>query len=132
MAKYVLAYHGGGGMPQSAEEQEKIMADWGAWFASLGDDVLDGGNPISTARTVTADGSVVDYTVEKTVKEGKNKGKVYTEQGNANLRYERMLVRKSKDENEASKILAGNALAGAADAPVASDAPDSPDDTVAA
>ena len=85
--------------------------------------------PSSYSRT---DGSVVDYTVEKTVKEGKNKGKVYTEQGNANLRYERMLVRKSKDENEASKILAGNALAGAADAPVASDAPDSPDDTVAA
>ena len=60
MAKYVLAYHGGGGMPESAEEQEKIMADWGEWFGSLGDDILDGGNPISATRTISADGSVSD------------------------------------------------------------------------
>lgn len=55
MPKYVLAYHGGSGMPESAEEQAKIMEAWGAWFGSMGDAVVDGGNPISRAVTVSPD-----------------------------------------------------------------------------
>jgi len=59
MSKYVLAYHGGS-MPESEAEQAEIMAAWGAWFESMGAAVVDGGNPISQAKTVNSDGSVSD------------------------------------------------------------------------
>ncbi len=58
MAKFVFGYHGGSGMPESPEDQEKAMATWGAWFTSLGEAVLDGGNPFTENRTVASDGSV--------------------------------------------------------------------------
>ncbi len=57
MAKYLLAYHGGG-MPQTPEEQTRVMAAWGAWFGRLGSAVADQGNPVSQAKTIAADGSV--------------------------------------------------------------------------
>ncbi|MGI9577230.1 MAG: YciI family protein [Microthrixaceae bacterium] len=57
MAKFVYAYHGGS-MPDTPEEQQKVMAAWGAWFATLGESLLDGGNPTAEARTVASDGSV--------------------------------------------------------------------------
>jgi len=60
MTKYVLTYHGGEGMPEDPAEQEKQMAAWGAWFASLGESVVDGGNPISRSVTVGPDRSVSD------------------------------------------------------------------------
>lgn len=59
MSKFVFAYHGGG-MPETAEEQERVMAAWGAWFEAMGPAVVDGGNPISESRTVASDGSVAD------------------------------------------------------------------------
>ena len=57
MPKYVFAYHGGS-MPESPAAQEAAMAAWGTWFGSLGEAVIDGGNPTSVAMTVSADGSV--------------------------------------------------------------------------
>ena len=33
------------------------MAEWGAWFGSLGAALVDGGNPFAASRTVHADGS---------------------------------------------------------------------------
>ena len=60
MAKYVLAYHGGGGMPETEEAQAAIYEAWGAWFGSLRDSVVDGGNPISQTKTIASDGSVTD------------------------------------------------------------------------
>ena len=59
MPKYVLAYHGGG-MAATEAEQAAAMAAWGAWFGSLGDAIVDGGNPTGASKTVTADGSTVD------------------------------------------------------------------------
>ena len=59
MAKYVLVYHGGGGM-ETEEEQAAVYEAWGAWFGSLGDSVVDGGNPIGQAKTIASDGSVSD------------------------------------------------------------------------
>jgi hypothetical protein len=59
MTNYVLVYHGGG-MPESPEEGAKVMEAWTAWFAKLGDAVVDGGNPASHTRTIAADGSVRD------------------------------------------------------------------------
>ena len=59
MAKFVLAYHGGG-MPETEAEQAKEMAAWGVWFSGLGEAVLDGGNPVAMTRTVASDRSVSD------------------------------------------------------------------------
>ena len=60
MPKYVLAYHGGGTMPESEAEQAAIMEAWGAWFAGMGEAVVDGGNPIGHTKTITSDGSASD------------------------------------------------------------------------
>ena len=59
MAKYLLAYHGGG-MPESPEDQAKVMAAWGAWMGGLGPALVDGGNPVGGARTIASNGSVSD------------------------------------------------------------------------
>ncbi len=59
MANYLLSYHGGG-MPESEEEGARVMAAWTDWFGKLGAAVVDGGNPVSVAKTVGADGSVTD------------------------------------------------------------------------
>jgi hypothetical protein len=58
MAKYLLAYHGGGGMAQEPEEQARIMAEWGVWFGALGGKLVDGGLPISQTRTIAPSGAV--------------------------------------------------------------------------
>jgi hypothetical protein len=58
MANYVLVYKGGGGMAPTPAEQEKVMAEWGQWFGSLGQDLVDGGNPFSgQATAINSDGS---------------------------------------------------------------------------
>jgi hypothetical protein len=59
MPKYVLAYHGGS-MPDSPAAQEDAMAAWGAWFGSLGEAVIDGGNPTGASKTVTSAGAVTN------------------------------------------------------------------------
>jgi hypothetical protein len=56
MANFVLIYTGGMGMAMSEEEQQKVMADWGAWYGKLGEAVVDGGNPFGASKTITADG----------------------------------------------------------------------------
>lgn len=60
MSKFVLAYRGGGGMAATPEEQEKAMAAWGTWFGSLGQALLDGGDPFARSQTVHADGSITE------------------------------------------------------------------------
>jgi hypothetical protein len=57
MANYVLVYHGGG-MPESEQEGQRILAAWMKWFEGIGSAVVDAGNPISQVRTVASDGSV--------------------------------------------------------------------------
>jgi hypothetical protein len=57
LANYLLVYHGGH-MPQSQEEQAKVMAAWGKWFGELGDAMVDGGNPVGQTRTIGASGAV--------------------------------------------------------------------------
>ena len=58
MAKFLLVYHGGVGMPETKAEREPLMAAWGAWFGELGPAIVDGGNPTSQARTIGPDGAV--------------------------------------------------------------------------
>lgn len=57
MAKYLLSFHGGA-VPETEEEQAKVMAAWGAWMGSLGEALLDPGNAVGQAKTISADGSV--------------------------------------------------------------------------
>ena len=59
MSKYLFVYHGGS-VPETKEEQAKVMDAWGQWFGSLGSAVVDGGNPVGKSSTVQSNGSVVD------------------------------------------------------------------------
>ncbi len=59
MANYLLTYHGGS-MPEGEAEQAQVMQAWTAWFGTLGDKLVDGGNPVSQVKTIAADGSVSD------------------------------------------------------------------------
>ena len=51
MGKYVFAYKGGG-MPQTEEEQQRVMSAWTAWFGTLGDAVIEIGNPFGASAAV--------------------------------------------------------------------------------
>jgi hypothetical protein len=57
MARYFLAYIGGGGMAPTPEEQEKVMAAWGAWMGGLGQKLVDPGAPVMGKTSVTGGGS---------------------------------------------------------------------------
>jgi hypothetical protein len=59
VANYVLVYHGGA-MPQTPEEGATVMKAWTDWFAALGPAVVDGGNPASRTKRISATGSVSD------------------------------------------------------------------------
>jgi hypothetical protein len=56
MATFLVTYHGGGGMPESAEAQEQMMAAFQAWAAGVGDAMIDPGSPLGPSKTVTSDG----------------------------------------------------------------------------
>src|SRR5262245_1258804 len=56
MGKFVYIYTGGN-LDRSPEDQEKVMQEWGAWFGTLGDAVVDMGNPFGGSATVKSGGS---------------------------------------------------------------------------
>jgi hypothetical protein len=56
MATFLITYHGGGGMPESAEAREQMMAAFQAWAASVGNAMIDPGSPLGPRRTVTSNG----------------------------------------------------------------------------
>jgi hypothetical protein len=56
---YLLVYHGGA-MPETQEEQARVMQQWTDWFGVLGDRLVDGGNPVSQTKSIAAGGSVSD------------------------------------------------------------------------
>ncbi|MGO9456042.1 MAG: YciI family protein [Acidimicrobiales bacterium] len=59
MSKFVLVYTGGA-MGASPQEQQQAMEAWMNWFGSLGEAVLDVGNPFVGGCTVATDGSATD------------------------------------------------------------------------
>jgi len=59
MANYVLLYRGGA-TPADDGAMAAAMARWEAWFASLGEAVVDWGTPFGPSATVSADGAVAD------------------------------------------------------------------------
>jgi len=56
MAKFVVVYSGGSGMSATPEEQERIMAEWGAWYGKLGASIIDGGNPFGASKHIASAG----------------------------------------------------------------------------
>jgi len=59
MPNYLLAYHGGG-MPETDEARDQMMAAWSRWFQDLGAAMVDGGNPVGQARTIAGNGTVTE------------------------------------------------------------------------
>jgi len=57
MSQYLFVYHGGR-MPETEEEGAQMMKAWEDWLGGMGDDVVDGGNPVGQSSTVFPDGSV--------------------------------------------------------------------------
>lgn len=57
MPKFIFAYHGGK-MPQTEDEGARVMGEWMTWLDSLGDAVVDGGNPVGPSSTLHPDGSL--------------------------------------------------------------------------
>ena len=64
MANYVIVYTGGS-MAATEKERGAIMAAWGAWFATLGSAIVDGGNPFGASASVAKDGAVTENGVSK-------------------------------------------------------------------
>lgn len=56
MGRYMVIYTGGGGMGAEPEEQQRIMAEWGAWYGQMGEAIVDGGAPFGAAKHLTGDG----------------------------------------------------------------------------
>src|SRR5687768_5158516 len=54
MATYLVTYHGGGEMPAAPEARQRMIAAFGAWAASVGPALIDGGAPLGAAKTVSA------------------------------------------------------------------------------
>jgi len=59
MPQYLFAYHGGG-MAETPQEQQKVMAQWQAWYASMGNAVVQGGAPVGMSKIVSTKGVADD------------------------------------------------------------------------
>lgn len=59
MPMFIFAYHGGK-TPETPEEGAEVMAAWQAWFGTMGDAVVNPGNPVGPSKTVSAAGVVDD------------------------------------------------------------------------
>lgn len=63
MTKYVLLYTSVGEQATVAPTQEEMQASiaaWEAWFAGMGEKVVDAGNPFGPSKTVATDGTASD------------------------------------------------------------------------
>lgn len=58
MPNFMFIYHGGGA--PAPEDQERVMAAWGAWMQGLGAAIVDGGAPAGPSKTVSASGVADD------------------------------------------------------------------------
>jgi hypothetical protein len=70
MGKYLFAYRGGM-MEDDEEKRQAAMQAWGAWFGTIGQAIVDPGNPFGGSTAVTGNGSgaaaskLTGYTVVK-------------------------------------------------------------------
>ena len=59
MPKFVFTYHGG---QDTSSDQGAVMQAWRAFFGSLGDAVVDAGNPYAATKTINSSGNINDET----------------------------------------------------------------------
>jgi hypothetical protein len=60
MADFVLLYSGGG-MPETEEEQARVLKAWEDWLGEVGSAVKDAGNPFApAAKTIDTGGAIGD------------------------------------------------------------------------
>jgi len=59
MAQYMFIYHGGG-MPETPEEQQRVMGEWNDWYQAMGAAVVHGGGPAGMSKTVSSGGVADD------------------------------------------------------------------------
>ena len=57
MGKFIVLYIGGT-YPENEEDTQKVMDAWGAWYGSMGEAIVDGGNPFGASKSVTEAGVV--------------------------------------------------------------------------
>jgi len=55
MSKFAFVY-AGGAMAETPEAQQASMAAWTAWFSTLGDTIVDVGNPFGGSATISGAG----------------------------------------------------------------------------
>mgnify|MGYP003325165074 FL=1 len=55
MPHFIFAYHGGK-TPETPEETEAEIGRWQSWFDSIGDAIIDPGNPVGMSKTGSATG----------------------------------------------------------------------------
>lgn len=55
MSTFAFIYSGGG-MAQTPEEQEAVMKSWTDWFGTLGEAVVDPGQPFGGSASVSGEG----------------------------------------------------------------------------
>lgn len=55
MGTFALIYSGGS-MAQTPEQQQAVMQAWTEWFGTLGDAVVEVGNPFGESASVSGDG----------------------------------------------------------------------------
>ena len=64
MAKYLLLYTGGGGMPATDAERAAVLQDWTDWFNQVGAALVDQGNPtLPNGKTIASNGTVKDAAI---------------------------------------------------------------------
>jgi hypothetical protein len=56
MPNFLITYHGGPGLPSSAEAREQMLAAFEAWVASVGKNMIDPGAPLGPSKVVTSSG----------------------------------------------------------------------------
>lgn len=56
MAKFVYVYSGGNSA-DTPEAQEESMREWGAWFETFGEGLVDMGQPFGASSTVSSGGT---------------------------------------------------------------------------
>jgi hypothetical protein len=59
MGNYVFVYSGGNGVSEDETERAAQYGEWGKWFEMLGAAIVDGGQAVGAAKTVSS-GSVRD------------------------------------------------------------------------
>jgi hypothetical protein len=58
MSNFLLTFHGGA-PGATDEERDASMSRWGAWFAQIGDAVVDAGDGVEPAAYIGKDGNVM-------------------------------------------------------------------------